>query len=577
MTDGVVQEDGKRILTKPTIIINALWNAKELDMPLLNGHDFTKLLGWTHNFGVYSEPGLTRLLIKSNLAENKSEFEEVKKKIAIYFQILYIKQKNDFDNLENLIKTKLKEEYYYLDRNCVSILSKNVLFDVLPEIETKIDDEGLYNIKGITHLGEGVFKYGKFAIFSHVFFRRSFHMYNSLNIPFFNRLDEIEDKSSLKIRLDPNIIGLAKTFKHSTEWKYWWGPKFDNDISKIQNGETVHGTTNNGEYLTTFFRWGDVNGKKVFEVEELPNNGIDLMVDDSENLYGCRYAHSIYFPEISEFHFDGAIRGYTIEEYSKRLSLKLSETPKKQEYTKLWRYDGKLTITQWKDILTHYFRDNMLIGEYLSGKDDYLKKRLLKNDEDEEQAITKEKSIETELTFRIMISFKEKVDLLKKSMSMIYKFKDLPYSVPKQFLKLLESEDFDYTHLDDLIIHDSIQKWCYIPPIFVKEQDMTKNLLKLNKTLKKFVEYLENKKICEYMCLNFILPIENNLLNLSLIGEKSYVIEFFNQFKIIPFKNYSVFEKWIEKVLHFIYGIPNPHEKILNTKWFNNEGFFKIK
>lgn len=88
-------------------------------------------------------------------------------------------------------------------------------------------------------------------------------------------------------------------------------------------------------------------------------------------MYGCRFVHSMIDNQ-SEIpvHLDGAIRAYTEEKMLLRLEQKISETARDTEYTKLWRIDGNIPPSLWKELITHYYRDNKLIGEYFNGKDE---------------------------------------------------------------------------------------------------------------------------------------------------------------------------------------------------------------
>jgi hypothetical protein len=575
MTDGIINDDGKKVLTEPIVIVNALWNMIGNEFPFLNGHDHTKLLGWVEIFGIFSEPGLTRLLINISIAENDSEFKIVKEKYIKFRSNLYEKNKIEFDKLEGLISAKFKSDFYYIELNCISIISKNILFEVFPELQQYLDDDGLIKMSELEPIGEGVFKRGEFAIYAHNFFRRSFYRLNSSNIPFFRRLDQIEDKTRLRIRLDPDMIGLADTFKHSNEWEYWWGPKFDEDLTKIKTGETIHATTHDDVLLKTFFRWGEVKSDKVFEVEELPEKGINLLHNESDGLYGCRYAHSIFRPNINEFHFDGAIRGYLPEEYEKRLNSSLGEAPRKTFYTKLWRYDGFLSIIQWKELLTHYFRDNTLIGEYLSGKDDYLDERKVKeNEKPKDKTKDHKKSIFTDLSIKMMFSFKEKKINTELGSSIIYKFEDLPYSIPIKLNEIFINESIQFTSQKGLEFQELGQKFCYISPIFISQQN--DDISKFNHAIRSFMSYLKSSEKCEFICINLIFLVVDKLVKLSIIGQKQFIIQYFDLFEIENFKDYMQFKKWVKKILDFIYTFPPKEEKSLESNWISKHGFFKL-
>ena len=44
-----------------------------------------------------------------------------------------------------------------------------------------------------------------------------------------------------------------------------------------------------------------------------------------------------------------------------RLETDISKSGKKSNYQKLWRIDGEIEISVWKELLNDYFRDNRLV------------------------------------------------------------------------------------------------------------------------------------------------------------------------------------------------------------------------
>jgi hypothetical protein len=82
--------------------------------------------------------------------------------------------------------------------------------------------------------------------------------------------------------------------------------------------------------------------------------------------FGCRYVHSIVQEATGNItHLDGAIREYSEEHLLSRLDSSIAEAGRHTEYTKLWRVDGSLLLSNWKLLIHHHFRDNPLVGEYL--------------------------------------------------------------------------------------------------------------------------------------------------------------------------------------------------------------------
>ena len=69
------------------------------------------------------------------------------------------------------------------------------------------------------------------------------------------------------------------------------------------------------------------------------------------------------------YHLDGAIRAYDDEKMLHRLDVNLKHADRNTVYTKLWRVDQQIPVETWKELITHYYRDNHLIGEYFGGTD----------------------------------------------------------------------------------------------------------------------------------------------------------------------------------------------------------------
>lgn len=64
-------------------------------------------------------------------------------------------------------------------------------------------------------------------------------------------------------------------------------------------------------------------------------------------------------------HFDGAVRAYATEAYFQRIDTSIDRAGKHSDYTKLFRFDGPLSVADWKRLLSDFFRGNKLIPEYL--------------------------------------------------------------------------------------------------------------------------------------------------------------------------------------------------------------------
>lgn len=80
-----------------------------------------------------------------------------------------------------------------------------------------------------------------------------------------------------------------------------------------------------------------------------------------------RYLHAIRDTKRGVFvHCDGAVRGYTEEEYALRAQRAyVTGRQSASRYRKLFRIDGAITASEWGDLTAKWFRHNRLILEYL--------------------------------------------------------------------------------------------------------------------------------------------------------------------------------------------------------------------
>lgn len=254
------------------------------------------------------------------------------------------------------------------------ILQKKILPKIFPSNET--DKRALVPLSELKMIGPGVFEIDGFAVFAHSFFRRSQSQLNNLNIFFLTKLYEISQKTGLdvKIALDPNSLGIPETYMRPIELNYWWGPKFNENLNNIPTGVTIHNSNGKRERFfsgisKTEFWWhkqNDIQSLECEEIRDIPSFGISKV---SEN-FGCRYVHSMINQSGVPFHLDGAVRVYTEEKMLSRLDVDISKAGKDTEYFKLWRVDGDIKIKEWKELISDFFWDNELVGEYLGGVDE---------------------------------------------------------------------------------------------------------------------------------------------------------------------------------------------------------------
>jgi hypothetical protein len=354
-------------------IVRAYARAWNEEQPMSVNHDHTKCIGMTRLTGIYIEPGTLYQTNDARIPENKDEKENIQKRIGIWDKKKkYVEKKDLYLKLEEMLSDKITEKHVWLWDNAVTLIDIGIVGKVFPEILNESHD-GLYPLKMLQPVLPGVYKKGDFLIFAHPYFRRNLSRINTLNAAFLSRLEGLKDTElDVKIAIDLDMIGLCGTQRESREYQYWWGPSFDNNLSNIQNGVARFENENYDELMSnirqTEFSWYTQDERKTFECEEITD--IPNIVSNGEEYYGCRFTHSMLDSETRlPYHLDGAIRAYTDEKMLTRLDVSLVQTERDTVYTKIWRIDNQIQIEIWKELITHYYRDNHLVGEYFGGID----------------------------------------------------------------------------------------------------------------------------------------------------------------------------------------------------------------
>jgi hypothetical protein len=343
-------------------------------VPSFLNHDHLKPIAWSRVCALYFEPGMVRTANLTYVPENDSESKLIGSQIQKY----YIEKTTEFispykNELLKRLKPYLSRDYKFCATESAAVIDKGIAKRVFPEIFETDDKHGLVLLSKLNPVAPGIFERDGLLIYASSFFRRSFSRLNTLNTPFLKRFQEISLSRQLnsKIALDPDMVGLPDSLHEVFEFQYWWGPLFNEKLDDIPNGVSIHKSNQKDIIFTdiesTEFWWYEQDGRKTFECEEVvtrPSLGI------SDTSYGCRFVHSMIDQHSNEpFHLDGAIRIYDEEKILKRWDVDISNSGKDAEYIKIWRLDGNISVSEWKELISHYYRDNMLVGEYFGGKD----------------------------------------------------------------------------------------------------------------------------------------------------------------------------------------------------------------
>lgn len=369
VTDEVNLYDQRFTLRALYSAYEDIWNE---GVPSFFNHDHRKHLGWTKLSGIYLEPHTAYVTNTIYVGENENECKLLQdKSYNQIFKIRVTDRIDKYNELKSRLGTALTDKATPCWVNAVSFFDQGIVRRVLPQLSTEMV-KGLIPIKNLNYVQPGIYERDGWLLFAHKYFRRGLSYLNTLNEPFLELLQKCDDSLQVKIAIDMDCIGLLGTEEREMEYQYWWGPKFRDDLDSIPAGVTVYKNEYYdgllSEALQTEFGWYIQDGIRTFECEELTD--IENLSDDKGERYGCRFVHSMVSDKTHlPYHLDGAIRAYTFEKMANRLDVDIKHSGRDTQYTKIWRIDGNIEIALWKELIAHYYRDNMQVGEYFNGVD----------------------------------------------------------------------------------------------------------------------------------------------------------------------------------------------------------------
>ncbi|WP_456488975.1 hypothetical protein [Caminibacter pacificus] len=566
-------------------IEKAYYQKWKFGTPMFISHDYTRPYGWSIPIGMFISPLDVRLYGIGLFPENKEEENEIRQKSENYLNTqIFNVDKKDINRLQNLLGKHLSGNEVYMRRECVCVIDKDIVKKVLPDLHIDENDKrALVSLKDLEIVAPGVFEYKGYTLLAHRFFRRNMSDLNNLNDIFLKKLCKLKDNPNLniKIAIDPHTIGLKDTYLEPIELEYWWGPKFSDSLLEIEEGVSVYKASEEERFFygidETQFWWHKQNGIQSLECEELrdiPSYGI------SNEKYACRYVHSMIDEKTGlANHLDGAVRIYGEEEYLKRLEHDISKAGKNTKYIKLWRIDGEISLSLWKELINDFYRDNHQVGEYLLGKE--LDKSNDYQSDTEQQKYLKIPLVEYILStdgYNIFLSYheKDKFSTFSNDKNIIVVDESIEYCSIDLF-KLLKKEsskevyiktDINYIAYEDLDIN--------FPLIIHTGENAVEYA---NKTMEYIYELCESfYKKNEDRCVTFNVGIEYKefIAIFSFITNIQVFYELKQENKIIKFPIFEEIGKWCEEQYSFLnkkYKAKRTYENHLNFHLLK----FKIK
>ena len=386
-------------------------------IPMLIAHDFHKPVGWNLPFGVYIKPGIAFATASRWIVENELEQSLITEKTNQFlnerYQNTYLPVKDSF--LDSL-SSEINDDSLKIDCGCAAIVQANIALDEFKDFfdGATLDKNGLipvqYLLTEFDYYKQGIFKHRRkpLCLFAHPYFRRSQSRLNNFYSTFLDELMGLSTNEdvAIRIRIDPDMIGYSPSCLEVGELAYHYGPKYNDKIEQIKHGITRHQSTDLDRKITgvsaTEFYGKHEGNEFTFEVEEIKEHPAGSTEED----YACRYVHAIYDKKEGSFHhFDGAIRSYNFESIIERVSQSFVEAGRKAKYTKLFRIDGKIPVSLWKSLVTHYYQENPLIYEYFDIDVSHLKTQSSKRFEPITKALPYDMTIKKGI--RIFLSYHE--------------------------------------------------------------------------------------------------------------------------------------------------------------------------
>ncbi|MGX5683226.1 hypothetical protein ACWKWW_01595 [Chryseobacterium cucumeris] len=565
-----------------------IWKHSEMGIPIHLSHDIHRPVGIMNPLGLYLESNLVRNLGICLIPETDSEETDVLSfKKYSYIKRISDRVDNNKKSLFDQVAASIVDKIQFIDAGTLAIVNKGIVKRLFPDLYASSlnDKNNLIKLKDLQkefdYKYQGIFihKTLPLCIYCHHYFRRSLSRYNNFHYIFLDELMSYRHNNDIeiKIALDWDMIGYGPDVLQSMEFEFWFGPKYDDDISNIDNGLTQHKTEEHeriyyGISSTEFF-WKSNKELKEFELEELRESDIPT----EPNMYGCRYVHSIFDTTKQIFnHFDGAIRGYNAELYFERIDQKMTDFGRRSDYKKLFRIDGKLPLSKWKSLVTNYMQDNPLIYEYFGI--DKPEGELQQSDETVRTTLTQQfmpYKIEKEDGIKVLVSYHDKPNIPTNLTHCVLIYDCISYNnIDKNIIEdeIIEikkhlKQKGKELHIDsDILYAHSTDEYLNIPCIFHSatnpQQDVKDTIEVLKLIFTKIIERNLSKKISFSLSWN----IEEKNVIISCVGHIENLLPWLSSLKNIPTDREQM-KDWLETLK--IYLNTENHkvtdERLLNT------------
>ncbi len=229
----------------------------------------------------------------------------------------------------------------------------------------------------------GYFRARNYMLMAHPYFRRGMHSINNWAPRFVDLVWSFESNDVTKyIAIDEDRVRINVDDTSYIELDTWYGPPYNDDISKIQSGvgKLRPPMDLNPDHVSLFFanaysldtKWSEDGRIKTFQALEFKSEQSYLILD-GQKYFPARYVHAEFDLDSGTFrHFDGAVQCYSEEEYAQRRDSDFNYNLKSQarikaRSKKLFKFNGKLRTEHWVELCSHFFAGNPLVYEYFTG------------------------------------------------------------------------------------------------------------------------------------------------------------------------------------------------------------------
>ncbi len=354
----VLNKECKNLNIFPIFLQNYLYDSSDnpIVKPLLRlvneGYEYLSIMS-TEEIKqlIMTIPGGIRMQVEFDDFTNFKDVEYLKR-VSLYYLIHVVSF--DYINFDEIIKN---------DPN------KNIVLKTYPELEEKLDKDGLLLLDEDFILHDSGIIYKKHVLHYHQFLRRGYS--SNPNFDFLARFlsyyHTTKQVNKFRIAIDMQRIMPKEYLQHLVECDAWFGPNFD--VNKLDDKYSVGVTVKkrmkpsifdlSNDLDRTEFLWQYKDDLKTFEIEEISNAEYKF-----DKFHINRYIHAERDIRKKLLqHFDGAVKVYT-HEYKKRLESQFPNEYRAPVKIKLFRIDGNIDLEKWIDLISYFFKGNEMILEY---------------------------------------------------------------------------------------------------------------------------------------------------------------------------------------------------------------------